>query len=157
MTGTPPAWQLLPASADDFDALAELRIAAMRESLERVGRFDPQRARERLRAGFSPAHTRHIVAGGQRVGFVVVLPQPVSDDAPAHWRLEHLYLHPDAQGRGLGAAVLRQVMAEADAAGLELRLGALRDSDANRFYLRHGFALIGRSEFDNHYRRLAPR
>jgi len=33
----------------DFDELAALRIAAMRESFESVGRFDPERSRERLR------------------------------------------------------------------------------------------------------------
>ncbi|HEY1049927.1 MAG TPA: hypothetical protein VGE39_09240 [Prosthecobacter sp.] len=32
---------------DDFEELAALRIAAMRPSLEHLGRFDPARARER--------------------------------------------------------------------------------------------------------------
>jgi hypothetical protein len=40
-----------PVLAADFDSLVALRIAAMRESLERVGRFDPERARERWGAG----------------------------------------------------------------------------------------------------------
>jgi cytosine/adenosine deaminase-related metal-dependent hydrolase len=31
-------------SNGDFDELVALRIAAMRESFERVGRFDPERA-----------------------------------------------------------------------------------------------------------------
>ncbi|VVE84806.1 GNAT family N-acetyltransferase [Pandoraea sputorum] len=37
-----------PTTQSDADLLASLRIAAMRESLERIGRFDPQRARERF-------------------------------------------------------------------------------------------------------------
>jgi len=37
------------------EALVAIRIAAMRESLERIGRFDRQRARERFLAGFDPA------------------------------------------------------------------------------------------------------
>lgn len=36
----------------DFEELVDFRMAAMRESLERVGRFDPTRARERLRSTF---------------------------------------------------------------------------------------------------------
>ena len=40
------------AVGDDAEALVAIRIAAMRESLERLGRFDPQRARDRFLAGF---------------------------------------------------------------------------------------------------------
>lgn len=144
-----PAITLTRASPGDFGALAALRTDAMRESLERVGRFDPARARARLLAGFSAGHTRHIVAEGERVGFVVVKPEA---DA---WLLDHLYLHPRAQGRGIGTAVLALVFAEADARGAALRVGALRQSDANRFYQRHGFLPAGDGEFDHYYLRPA--
>ena len=133
------------AQAGDFEALAALRILAMRASLERIGRFDPVRARERLRAGFAPEHTRHILVDGARVGFVVVKPQ---GDALL---LDHLYVHPDAQGQGIGGAVLQRVLAEADAGALPVRVTALRDSDSNRLYARHGFQLVEQGEFDNDY------
>lgn len=134
-----------PAAAADFEALLTLRIAAMRESLERIGRFDPQRARERFTAGFAPEHTRHILMNGERVGFVVVKPQQGA------LVLDHLYIAQGAQGQGIGAAVLLEVFAQADAAALPVRVGALRDSDSNRFYIRHGFELVERAEFDNYY------
>ena len=127
-----------------------IRIAAMRESLERIGRFDAQRARDRLLAGFDPALTRHVLADGERVGFVVVRP---CDDGLL---LDHLYLLPRAQGRGTGAAVLAEVLARADASRLPVRVAALRGSDANRFYARHGFELVEEGEWDNHYRRDPP-
>ena len=117
----------------------------MRESLERLGRFDPQRARERFLAAFDQALTRHIVVEGRRVGFVVVRPQD------GRLLLDHLYLLPSAQGRGIGAAVLRDVFAHADALALPVRVSALRGSDANRFYVRHGFVLTERTEWDDHY------
>ena len=126
-----------------------IRIAAMRESLERLGRFDPQRARDRFLATFDPALTRHVLAGGERVGFVVVRPQ---DDGLL---LDHLYLLPRAQGRGIGAAVLADVLARADASRLPVRVGALRGSDSNRFYARHGFELVEQGVWDNHYLRPA--
>ncbi len=138
-----------PVLDSDFDALADLRIAAMRPSLERIGRFDPVRARERLRASFSPPHTRHVLTDGQRIGFVVVKPR---EDGLL---LDHLYIQPGIQGKGIGAAVLAQVFAEADAAGQDLHVGALRDSDANRFYARHGFEAVKCEEFDNYYVRRA--
>jgi len=138
---------LKPASAADFEALAALRIEAMRESLERIGRFDRERARQRLRSGFSPDHTRHIEVGANRVGFVVVKPQ---SDA---WLLDHLYIHPGFQGYGIGAAVLERVFEEADAGHWPIHVTALRESDSNRFYLRHGFVKVGEDEWDIHYLR----
>lgn len=136
-----------PAHADDADALVAIRIAAMRDSLERLGRFDPARARARFLDGFEPVHTRHVVVDGERVGFVVV--KPDGDDL----LLDHLYVLPAAQGRGIGAAVMADVLAHADARHARVRLGALRGSDANRFYQRHGFAQVDESEWDIHYAR----
>lgn len=133
------------AQISDFEELVALRIEVMRESLERIGRFDPVRARERFSAGFSPRHTRHILLGGERVGFVVVKPQGDT------LLLDHLYIKPAAQGQGIGSAVLAQLFVEADAEAQQLRVGALRDSDANRFYARHGFQLVEQGEFDNYY------
>jgi ribosomal protein S18 acetylase RimI-like enzyme len=138
-----------PVVPSDFEALAALRIAAMRPSLERIGRYDPVRARGRLMASFSPPHTRHIVVDGKRVGFVVIKPR---NDGLL---LDHLYIQPGAQGAGVGTAVLAQLFADADAAGQDLHVGALRDSDANRFYTRHGFQELKREEFDNYYVRRA--
>ena len=134
-----------PARAEDAEALVALRLAAMRESLERAGRFDPVRARERFLGGFVPEHTRHIVADGRRVGFVVV--KPVEADL----LLDHLYIAPEFQRRGVGAAVLAAVFAQADAQAQTVRVGALRGSDSNRFYLRHGFELVETAEWDNYY------
>ena len=136
---------LVAAHEDDAEELVALRIAAMRDSLMRIGRFDPQRARERFLSGYAPAHTRHIALAGRRVGYVVVKPEPNA------LLLDHLYIHPDSQGRGLGAIVLARIIDEARAQGLPLKVGALRDSDSNRFYLRHGFKLVAQEEFDNYY------
>jgi ribosomal protein S18 acetylase RimI-like enzyme len=135
------------ATADDFESLLALRLRAMRESLERVGRYDEQRARARLAAGFAPEHTQHISIDGRRVGFMVL-------ERLSHaLRLDHLYIDPLAQRRGIGAAVLRQVCAQADAELLPLELVALKGSDANRFYLRHGFIEVGEGEWDIDYLR----
>jgi len=140
-----PQVSLVLARPDDFEALVDVRIEAMRESLERIGRFDPVRARTRFQEGFSAAFTRHIEYAGARVGFVVVKP------APDGLLLDHLYVKPAAQGLGIGAAVLHQLFQEADAAGLAMRVGALKESASNRFYTRHGFQFVESKEFDNYY------
>lgn len=69
--------------------------------------------------------------------------------------LDHIYIDPRFQNRGVGAAVLATVFAEADAQRLQLRVGALPGSDSNRFYLRHGFALVREDVWDNYYVRPA--
>lgn len=119
----------------------------MRDSLERIGRFDPERARLRFEASFAPEHTRHIVLQGVRAGFVTVKP------IAAGVLLDHLYVHPEYQGRGIGSNVLSRVLAEADAQGATLRVGALRGSDSNRFYQRHGFVVVEEAEWDTYYER----
>ncbi|AIY43476.1 Acetyltransferase [Collimonas arenae] len=86
----------------------------------------------------------------QRAGFVVVKP------GPDQLLLDHLYIRPDCQGQGIGAAVLEKIFAEADAQAMPLRVGALRDSDSNRFYQRHGFQFLSEEEWDIYYIR-SPR
>lgn len=131
----------------DFDALAALRIAAMRESLERVGRFDPERARERLRKSFHPEYSQVILLDGVRVGFCTFRPA-----ADGH-HLDHLYVHPDCQSRGVGSFVLKHLIAQSDSPGTPVHLGALRDSASNRFYQRHGFVQTSEDEWDVYYTR----
>lgn len=142
---TSAAVRFLPAIDADFDALAELRALAMRPSLERLGRYDPERSRLRLRASFVAAHTRWISLDGARVGFYVL----TAEDGVL--RLNHLYLHPDAQGKGLGRKVVDLAIAQADETGRTLRLTALRGSASNAFYLRCGFVQTGEEEWDIHY------
>jgi GNAT superfamily N-acetyltransferase len=136
-----------PVADDDFEPMLALRIAALRESLERLGRFDPARARERLQAGFAPEYMRHIVLDGERIGFLTLRPA-----ADGTLRIEHLYIRPGSQGQGAGAWALEQAKAQARAAGQDLTLAALKQSDANRFYRRHGFAVVEEQAFDIEYR-----
>lgn len=132
----------------DFAAMADLRAEALRASLERLGRFDPVRARERLRAVFLPDCMRHILWDGERIGYLTLTPQPGVPEL----RLHHLYIRPGYQGQGVGQWALDWVKAQATAQGRDVTLGALRDSAANRFYLRHGFQLVEEQEFDLEYR-----
>lgn len=142
---------LEPVAAEDFEDMLMLRIAALRDSLERLGRFDPARARERLRSGFAPEHMRHIVKDGERIGFFTLRPLDSLDQGQV-LRLDHLYIRPGQQNQGVGAWVMERVKAQAGAADQAVTLAALKLSDANRFYLRHGFELVEEQEFDIEYR-----
>ena len=141
--------KLVPVEPSDAESLVQIRILAMKESLERIGRFDPQRARSRFLATFSPIHTRYIYADESRAGFVTVKPDN------AGLLLDHLYITPERQKIGIGALVLKVVFAEADKRGVPIRVGALKGSDSNRFYLRHGFTRVEEGEWDIYYVRQA--
>ena len=60
------AFTLRPVGEADFEPLLDLSIRVLRADLERVVRFDPERRRTRMRAGFDPAtlgHGGHGLAG----------------------------------------------------------------------------------------------
>ncbi|WP_432071877.1 GNAT family N-acetyltransferase [Streptomyces wuyuanensis] len=135
-------WEIRPASVVDVEAVAELRAAVLRADLERLGRYDEGRVRQRLRDGFAPAHTWVIEVGGAFAGCVSLRPA-----ADAHW-LEHFYLHPLLQGRGIGAAVLRGLLEGCDRDGVRVRLNVLQGSAARRLYERHGFTLEAEGPVD---------
>jgi GNAT superfamily N-acetyltransferase len=128
-------WTTRPATRADVEAVAEVRAVAMRPDLERLGRYDEHRVRQRLRDAFVPAHTWIIEVDGALGGCVAL--RPAED---CHW-LEHFYLARHLQGRGIGTAVLRGLLERCDHDDVPVRLNVLRGSPARRLYERHGFAL----------------
>jgi GNAT superfamily N-acetyltransferase len=122
--------------------VAELRAQVMRPDLERLGRYDEHRVRQRLRDGFVPAHTWVIGVDGTFAGCVAL--RPAQD---AHW-LEHFYLDPALQGRGIGSAVLGTLLERHDRDDAPIRLNVLRGSPALRLYERHGFRVESEDPVD---------
>ena len=90
---------------------------------------------------------RWIESDGKRVGLLTL-----RREGEACWHLDHLYIEPKAQGLGVGAWALQEAQAEAAEARRGIELEALQLSDANRFYRRHGFQLIGADPLDCQYR-----
>jgi len=135
-------WVLRSAGPADVETIADLRAAVMRPDLERLGRYDENRVRQRLRDSFSARHTSVIEAGGAFAGCVTL--RPAGDGS---W-LEHFYLAPHLQGRGLGSAVLGSLLRQADADGEPVRLNVLQGSAAQRLYERHGFTVESQDPID---------
>jgi ribosomal protein S18 acetylase RimI-like enzyme len=67
--------------------------------------------------------------------------------ADGRW-LEHFYLGPGFQGRGLGSAVLRTLLRQFDADSVTVRLNVLQGSAARRLYERHGFTVEEQDPID---------
>ena len=134
-------WQLVPGVATDVDWIAELRAVVMRPDLQRLGRFDPARVRDRFRSGFNPVWTNVIHVHGTPAGCVAVRPE-----ADEQW-IEHFYLDPALQGRGIGTAVLRHLL-QLHEDHAPLRLNVLQGSAAKRLYERHGFVVESEDPVD---------
>lgn len=128
------------ATEHDIEWLVDLRAEVLREDLERLGRYDTHRVRQRMRDSYVPASTRVILDDGLEIGCVTVRAE---DDA--RW-LEHFYLVPRAHGRGIGSRVLREILAEQDPR--PFRLNVLQGSPARRLYERHGFSVDSEDEVD---------
>ncbi|MGF1430036.1 GNAT family N-acetyltransferase [Kitasatospora sp. LaBMicrA B282] len=135
-------WELRPASPADVEPLVEVRAAVMRPDLERLGRYDAHRVRQRLRDGFVPAHTWVIEVAGELAGCVAL--RPAED---ARW-LEHFLLAAESQGGGIGGAVLDRLLQECDRDGVRVRLNVLQGSAARRLYERHGFTVESEDPVD---------
>ncbi|WP_080754911.1 GNAT family N-acetyltransferase [Clavibacter michiganensis] len=130
--GPLPRWILRPALADDATWMAELRAVVMRPDLERLGRWDPVRVRRRFLDGWAPERTSVIRVAGRDVGLIACREEP-----DARW-IEHFYLDPAVQGRGIGGEVLRDLLSRHDD-GRPFRLDVLQGSAARRLYERAGF------------------
>lgn len=117
----------------------------MKPGLEAVGRYDERRVRNRFLDTFMPADTWKIVLNHILVGFFAYR------DNHDHLYLDHLYIHPDFQNQKIGRAVIAHLSRAAAEKMIPLRLGALRNSPANHFYLSNGFKKIGEGEFDIFY------
>lgn len=140
-----PAFTLRPVEEADFEPLLDLSVRVLRADLDRVGRFDPDRRRSRMRAGFDPATLSAVECDGRLVGCIAAIP------AVDHVEIHSFYLEPAVQGRGLGAAVFGAVAARHP--GLPLRIEVLKGAAVHRFWEKQGFMRTGEQAFDWLYER----
>src|SRR5262249_28818026 len=125
-------------------------MAAVREHLERVPRYRPSRAGRLSREQFDERGMRLILIDGERAGCVGFR---VGQD---EIKFDSFYLARRYHNRGLGTAMLKTLLAEADSLGLPVQLDVLRGSPAGRFYLRHGFVKLSEDEIEATYERPLP-
>lgn len=142
-------WRFGPVTEDDFEPLLAIRTDVMREHLERVGRYTPERSRQVFRGHFDERGTRLILQDGVRVGCVGFRRHE------HEIRIDSFYLERRLHGSGLGTTILKALLTEADATGLPVRLEVLSGSQADRLYLRHGFVKLKEDAIEGFYERPA--
>lgn len=147
---TAAGWHFGTPSEADFEPLLALRIEVMREHLERVFRYEPARARRIFREHFDEPGLRLILIGEQTAGCVGFR---IGSEAI---KLDSFYLQRRHHDTGLGTAILKTLLTEADALRRPIRLEVLNGSKADRFYLRQGFVKLSEDAIEGRYERPAP-
>jgi len=136
------------ATPADGPAIAEVQLAAWRATYaqwipDAIAALDPERTAGNWARAAARPDQRVWVAERDRtvVGYVhsgpAEEPQPPTADQV---EIYALYVHPDAQGAGIGRALVEAVLASPDTEGRECVLWALeRYVPALRFYAALGF------------------
>ncbi len=134
-----PPFTLRAAVPADAEFCLLVELASMRDYLQRADDdWDADRHSENfLRYGFDEGF-QVIVAEDHDVGVL-----QVTERDGLVWDLERLLLLPGWQARGLGSAVLEEVLADADAQGAEVHLTVFSFNPARRLYERFGFEATG--------------
>ncbi len=130
------AYSLRPASDADYDLLYRLHVATMRPAVEATWGWDETFQRQFFKERWDPETRRIVVVDGVDVGTITV------DESPTTVFLGLLEIHPDRQCRGIGTAIIRDVLDAAHSVGLPVGLHVLKASPrARQLYERLGFVI----------------
>lgn len=125
---------LREATADEFDATFAIKKASGGGYIRDVFGWDEEVQIGFHQRQFSPENTRLILLGGVIVGWVSVFDH---DDCT---KIEELYVLPEFQKRGIGTAVLLEVIAHARRRRAPVHLRVFKiNGGARRLYERLGF------------------
>jgi ribosomal protein S18 acetylase RimI-like enzyme len=132
------------AGRDDLEFLFHVFKMSLGPYIEQTyGPWQEDEQRARFFERTKP-ETHHIVErAGQPIGSLNVT------WLPGEVKLNQVFLLPPFQSRGIGSRLVRQVLADAESAGLPVRLRVLKVNPAQRLYERLGFVVNG--ETDTHF------
>jgi ribosomal protein S18 acetylase RimI-like enzyme len=131
------------ATEADYDFLYALHEATMRPTVSQIWGWDDARQSALFRERFDPATRQVIVIDGRDVGVLEV------EERPVEVFLANIEIAPEQQNRGLGAAIITDILHDAHARRLPVTLQVNRVNPARWLYERLGFVETGRTE--THY------
>ncbi|KAG8150744.1 GNAT family N-acetyltransferase [Burkholderia catarinensis] len=133
------AISLRTASAADLPFLLTLRQLTMTEHLQRVGEPTDDEAHDRrIRANFENAMI--VCEGAAAIGLLKVT------RAACEWHVHQIQILPAHQGRGIGEAVLNELLTDAARENVPVSLSVLHGNPARRLYERLGFRIESETE-----------
>ena len=130
-----PSIELRPATEADREFCYALHEATMRDYVAAIWGWDDSVQRDFFDRGWDPAITQIVTRDGADIGILKLKEQDLAT------YITLVEIHPDHQGRGIGGAVVREVVADADRRGRPVDLDVLTvNARAQALYRRLGFA-----------------
>jgi ribosomal protein S18 acetylase RimI-like enzyme len=126
------SFELRPATEDD----REFFFATRRDGFRALVEWDDAAERAKADREFDELPVQIVLEAGEAVGYLAVV------DEPGHVFLDEVVLVPAAQGRGLGTALVGEVLREASGRGLPVELSVLVNNPARELYERLGFEVL---------------
>jgi ribosomal protein S18 acetylase RimI-like enzyme len=132
-----PAFTLRPAHPDDFDFAWALYRGLMRELSRELGLWHERAQRAMIRSAVNGGEASIILAGAQPVGWLQV------QDADDVIYIHQLYIGAEHQGRGIGTAILSEILERARQRSKPVHLWVMRNNArARQLYERLGFRTV---------------
>ena len=135
-----------PATAADCDWLWETKTRCLRRYIEQTYGVWDDTQRARFDASFEAEEFQIITVGGRDAGFTA------QRQGAREIQLLNIMIAPEYQNRGLGTAVLRELLAGARARRQSVRLQVMKVNPARHLYERLGFVVT--EQTPTHFRML---
>jgi len=131
------------ALESDIDFLYALHIATMKEYVDRVWGWDDRAQESSFRQNYAPAQIQIITLDGKDVGMLSL------EERQEDVFLRVIEIHPEYQGKGIGTALIKKIIAEGAKNRKPVRLQVLKVNPAKGLYDRLGFSTV--EETSTHY------
>ena len=137
--GSPP-FGLRPATDADLPFMYHAHCLGLGPYILQIRGWDEEKERAFFFGRFSASDCKVIVVDGQPAGFVRI------EDNGDYLRLDYVVLLPEHQRRGIGGAIVSDLLHQAQQRGVPVKLNVLRVNPAKALYERLGFRDVGGDE-----------
>jgi ribosomal protein S18 acetylase RimI-like enzyme len=134
------AYELRPATDADLPFMYRTHCLALGPYTRLIREWNEESERNYFFGRFSASECQVIVASSQSAGWLRI------ESNADHFRLDYLVLAPEYQRRGIGGAIVGDLLRSATERGLPVRLNVLRVNPAKGLYERLGFREVGGDE-----------
>lgn len=139
----PVNYSLRPARQSDYEFLFNLKKACLKKYISETWGWNEEFQRKHFSDNFEPNNSQIITLNEQDIG------QLSLEDRGVDLYLAGIYVLPAFQGKGIGTAVLMDILLAAQMRQLTVSLQVLKVNPARKLYERLGFKLT--RETETHY------
>jgi GNAT superfamily N-acetyltransferase len=126
------SYSLRPTTWDDFEFVFRLNKVNLQKSVDRLHEWNEEAERAELRRKFVPGRDQIIQIKGQDAGVFTI------EYHNSEVYLHHVELLPEFQGKGIGTALIRDVLTEAKLANVPVTFQDLQEKPTKQFYSQLG-------------------